>query len=60
MAFKRTYFDLDQEARIQDPICTGEDHSGSTAVTAYVTPNHIICTNAGILIIYNNNMKKYR
>lgn len=47
LAFKKSYFDLDQEIRIQDPICTGEDHSGSTAVTAYVTPNHIICINTG-------------
>jgi len=39
--------DLDIEMRKVPELASGEDHSGSTAITSFVTPTHIILGNTG-------------
>jgi len=38
---------LDVEMRKMPKLASGEDHSGSTAITAFVTPTHVIVGNVG-------------
>jgi len=39
--------EIDAELREIPVLKTGEDHSGSTAVTSFITPTHIVFGNAG-------------
>eukprot|EP00042_Codosiga_hollandica_P037456 m.294660 g.294660 ORF g.294660 m.294660 type:complete len:320 (+) comp55142_c0_seq1:294-1253(+) len=40
-------FELDRELRAHPRLSSGEDRSGSTATTAFITPTHIIIGNCG-------------
>jgi len=46
-AMKEACFELDEELRGLPAVASGEDHSGSTAVFAMITPSHIIVGNVG-------------
>lgn len=42
-----SFIKLDEDMKTLPAIASGEDHSGSTAITAMVTPTHIIVGNCG-------------
>lgn len=46
-AIRRGFLKLDEHLKKLDEVMKGEDHSGSTAITAYITPKHIIVGNCG-------------
>jgi len=46
-SMRKAFIDLDAELRQLDAVKRGDDHSGSTAITAMVTPTHIIAANCG-------------
>ena len=47
VSLRKAFLDLDAELRQMDAVKRGDDHSGSTAITAMVTPTHIIAANCG-------------
>ena len=47
VALRDGFLACDAEMRKMDAVQRGDDHSGCTAVTVMVTPDHIICANAG-------------
>ncbi|CAE7237803.1 Ppm1a [Symbiodinium sp. KB8] len=46
-AMRKGFLECDAEMRKMDAIQRGDDHSGSTAITAFVTPTHIVTGNCG-------------
>ncbi|KDO34813.1 hypothetical protein SPRG_00874 [Saprolegnia parasitica CBS 223.65] len=46
-ALDRTFLQLDADHRQLKQIASGEDHSGCTAIAAFVTHTHIIVANSG-------------
>ena len=46
-AIRQGFLNLDADLRKTPEVQKGEDHSGSTAITALVTPSHIIVGNCG-------------
>ena len=47
VSMRKAFLELDAELRQMDAVKRGDDHSGSTAITAMVTPTHIIAANCG-------------
>ncbi|OQS02034.1 phosphatase 2C [Thraustotheca clavata] len=46
-AMGKAFLELDEKHRALTQIVSGEDHSGCTAIAAFVTPTHIIVANSG-------------
>jgi len=46
-AMTKAFLKIDEDLRSHQENSNGQDSSGCTSVTAIVTPNHIICANAG-------------
>ena len=46
-ALRSGFIKLDEELKASEEVVTRDDHSGSTAVTALVTPTHIFVANCG-------------
>lgn len=46
-AMVRGFLDMDEDLRRHPDVVRGDDHSGSTAIAAMVTPSHIIVANCG-------------
>jgi protein phosphatase 1B len=56
-AIRRGFLLLDEELRRLPEVVRGDDHSGSTAISSLMTPNHIIVGNVGdsrSILIRNN------
>ena len=46
-AMRTGFIKLDEELKASEEVVTRDDHSGSTAVTALITPTHIFVANCG-------------
>ena len=46
-ALRSGFIKLDEELKASEEVVTRDDHSGSTAVTALVTPTHVFVANCG-------------
>lgn len=46
-ALKQAFLDIDAALRINQRTINKQDQSGCTSVTAMITPNYILCANAG-------------
>ena len=44
---RQAFLDMDKELRDDPKVRSGEDHSGTTAVTCLLTPQNMICANCG-------------
>lgn len=57
---RKGFLECDAEMRKMDAIQRGDDHSGSTAITAFVTPTHIVTGNCGdsrAILVASNGVK---
>jgi protein phosphatase 1B len=46
-AMIKGFLELDADLLKEAEVASGDDHSGSTAITSFVTPTHIIVGNCG-------------